>query len=90
MEAKSPSTKGSQRNKYDIIASVLRIARNGATKTRIMYYGNLSFQLRKEYLDTLIELGLVETDGEKGNIYRTTKKGLTYLSIFVALKKLLS
>jgi predicted transcriptional regulator len=45
----------------EIAAGILEIARNGSRKTRIMYLGNLSFDLLQKYLDMLVKLDLLES-----------------------------
>jgi len=75
---------------YDIFAKILKIARNGTGKTRIMYLANLSFESLEEYLKTLIELELIEPCGENGSVYKTSAKGMKYLSTFAMLRKTVS
>lgn len=63
----------------DIIADILRIARKGAKKTRIVYGANLNFKLLNEYLERLEEAGLITDDQEKRGMLKTTDKGRKYL-----------
>jgi len=63
----------------DIIADILRIARKGAKKTRIVYGANLNFKLLNEYLERLEEAGLITNDQEKRGMLKTTDKGRKYL-----------
>ena len=63
----------------DIIADILRIARKGAKKTRIVYGANLNFKLLNEYLERLEEAGLITNDSEKRGMLKTTDKGRKYL-----------
>jgi len=63
----------------DIIADILRIARKGAKKTRIVYGANLNFKLLNEYLEKLEEAGLITDDQEKRGMLKTTDKGRKYL-----------
>ena len=63
----------------DIIADILRIARKGAKKTRIVYGANLNFKLLNEYLERLREAGLITSDPEKRGMLKTTDKGRKYL-----------
>jgi len=71
----------------EIAAGILEIAKNGSRKTRIMYLGNLSFDLLQKYLDMLVKLGLLEirTGGER--VYVATEKGRAFLEDFNELQK---
>ena len=68
-----------RRSSVDIIADILRIARKGAKKTRIVYGANLNFKLLNEYLERLEEAGLITNDPEKRGTLKTTDKGRKYL-----------
>lgn len=68
-----------RRSNVDIIADILRIARKGAKKTRIVYGANLNFKLLNEYLERLEEAGLITDDQEKRGMLKTTDKGRKYL-----------
>jgi len=70
----------------DIVAEILRIAKNGARKTRIVYGANLNFKLLNEYLDRLEKLGLVARDLDETGIIRTTEKGESYLQYFEMIR----
>lgn len=70
-----------KRNREEIIASVLDTARYGATKTRIMYVGSLSFRQLQKYLNYTVEMRLISLDSKAGK-YLTTNKGLEYLKCF--------
>jgi predicted transcriptional regulator len=77
------------RNRMEIAASILEIAKYGSRKTRIMYLGNLSFDLLQKYLEMLVNLGLLQTRNEKGTerIYVATEKGRQFLEDFSELQK---
>jgi predicted transcriptional regulator len=68
-----------RRSNVDIIADILRIARKGAKKTRIVYGANLNFKLLNEYLERLREAGLITNDSERRGVLKTTDKGRKYL-----------
>ena len=72
----------------EIIATILRTAGNGTTKTKIMYESYLSFTQIKEYLSFLEKLDLIELD-EVNKKYKTTAKGVYFLRIFDELNQLL-
>jgi predicted transcriptional regulator len=75
------------RSRQDIAAAILHIAREGSIKTRIMYRAFLSYPQLKEYLDVLMENGLLAYDEEQGK-YHATQKGMQYLSMYKALDKM--
>jgi predicted transcriptional regulator len=82
-------SKRSYRNKIEITANILELAKHGSRKTRIMYLGNLSFDLVQKYLTQLEQLGMVEIKStDKGErIYNITPRGLEFLSDFYELQK---
>jgi predicted transcriptional regulator len=71
----------------EIAAGILDIARNGSRKTRIMYLGNLSFDLLQKYLGMLVKLGLLETRSGPEKTYVATEKGHRFLDDFNDLQK---
>ena len=71
----------------EIAASILDIAKNGSRKTRIMYLGNLSFDLLLKYVDLLINLGLMQIVDGPEKTYITTEKGRQFLADFQELQK---
>lgn len=77
---------GRYREKLQIIADILEIAREGARKTRIMYQANLSYRLLCSYLVKVLEAGLVE--GDDDDCYVLTSKGEAFLSKYAMYAKL--
>ena len=71
----------------EIAAGILEIAKNGSRKTRIMYLGNLSFDLLQKYLDMLVNLGLLEIRNGEERVYVATEKGRAFLEDFNELQK---
>lgn len=69
------------RSRTDIVSQILDAANGGATKTKIMYKGYLSYAQLKDYLATLLQNGLIE-HFEAENIYKTTAKGLAFLKAY--------
>ena len=65
----------------EITADILRVARNGARRTAIMYRANLSFEQLKRYLNSLVHAGLLKSDGPNGP-YRTAEAGLIFLKYY--------
>jgi len=75
-----------RRSHMEISADILRIAKAGARKTRIVYGANLNFKLLNEYLDKLERAGLIARELGKTEIIRTTEKGRKYLQQYENLK----
>lgn len=69
------------RSRTEILAQVLEAASGGATKTKIMYRAFLSYLQLKEYLQSLVENGLIEYSKTE-QVYRTTSKGHKFLKIY--------
>lgn len=69
------------RNKIEIIADILEVAREGAKKTHIIYRGNLSFKLANAYLKAVLKAGLIVLD-RKDRHYLLTEKGKMFLERF--------
>ena len=68
------------RNRTEIVGSILEAANGGVSKTKIMYFAFLSYGQLKEYLSILIENNLIEYL-EGAHTYKTTEKGLNLLKI---------
>lgn len=77
----------SRRSKIEIVAEILRIARNGAKKTRIVYGANLNFKILEEYLARLEKAGLITLSRNTDSLIMTTKKGVEYLQQFHSLRE---
>lgn len=69
------------RNKIEIIADILEVAREGAKKTHIIYRGNLSFKLANAYLKAVLKAGLIVLD-RRDRHYSLTEKGKMFLERF--------
>ena len=70
----------------DIYADVLRIAKDGVLKTRIVYGANLNFKIIKRYLKRLMERDLLVYSDK---IYSTTEMGLKFLEDYGNLTSML-
>jgi len=66
------------RDRLQIVADILSIAKNGAKKTRIMYQASLSYKLLCRYLKEVSDAGLVSF--EKEERYVLTARGKEFLS----------
>jgi len=75
-----------RRSNYEIVAHILRIAKKGAKKTRIVYGANLNFKMLQEYVARLEKAGLVTSYQNDGGLIETTEKGKEYLLKFYGLK----
>ena len=65
------------RSRTEIVAMILEAANGGATKTRIMYKGFLSYAQLREYVSVLIENNLLEyLEGSQN--YKTTEKRIEF------------
>jgi predicted transcriptional regulator len=69
------------RSRTEIIDSMLRSIRSGATKTHIMYRAYMSYAQLKEYLSLLQEKGLISFD-QKTQLYMLTEKGLRFMDAY--------
>ena len=73
------------------MAVILESANGGITKTKLLTRANLTSGQLRQYLDVLITKKLVVqlVDEEKKYMaYRTTEKGIRYLSIYSTLKSI--
>ena len=80
-----------RRDRLEIFADILEIAKGECLKTQIMYRANLSFAQLNEYLAFMIKMGFLEVnkDNEK-RIYRTTNRGFKYLESYEEISSLLT
>jgi len=79
--------KRSYRGQIEITANILEVAKSGSRKTRIMYLGNLSFDLTQKYLKQLKESQLIEVKENNGQMYKLTPKGEQFLADYYELQK---
>jgi predicted transcriptional regulator len=89
----SISKNTSNRDRIDIITSILDAANGGATRRRILLLSGLSSNQFKRYLSLLIENDYIRMEIQersKGTaIYRTTDKGIALLRIYERIRDLL-
>lgn len=73
---------GKHRSRLKILAKILSVVNDneGAKKTQIMYQAYLSYKLLVQYLNDVLEAGLVVS--ENGSTYELTPKGQLFLSKF--------
>ena len=87
------STFQKKRNDIDIMADILKKAKKGAGKTRLMYYCNLSFSQIESYLNFLLEIELIAihpAEQKNRKSYQTTIRGLKFLDTYSQLKMLMT
>ena len=77
------------RTRLDIMATILRVAMRGASRTRLMYGAYLSYAQLKDYISFLQDKELLVYD-ESMHIYRLTEKALKFLSVYDEFNDLLS
>jgi predicted transcriptional regulator len=75
------------RSRIQIAANILEIAKEGSRKTKIMYLGNLSFDLLQKYLEMLVNYELLEVHGGPDKGYIATEKGKQFLEDYYELQK---
>lgn len=79
-----------RRDRLQIIAEILEIAKNGSLKTQIMYRANLSFAQLNEYLGLLLDVELLQESVENGKtMFKITEKGVEYMQNYCKIKGLL-
>lgn len=71
-----------RRSRYDIIAEILSVARDGARVTRIMHKSNLDFRQKERYLSSLLGAGLVRVRANSPLVYETTELGARWLESY--------
>jgi predicted transcriptional regulator len=79
-----------KRSRDKIISQILDICVDGATKTRIVYLGNLNFKTAEPYLKFLVKKGFLVKGKESRAVYTTSKKGTDLLETFKAIQAFLS
>ena len=82
-----------RRDRHDIIAEILRTAKEGKIKTHIMYKAKMSYSQVNEYLPLLVSKGFLENPeiakiGQRATIYKTTPKGLEFMESLKYIDKL--
>jgi predicted transcriptional regulator len=76
-----------RRSNLEIVAEILKIAKKGAKKTRIVYGANMNFKMLDDYLEKLSKAGLIANSENNGGLIKTTEKGVEYLQQFYSLQE---
>jgi predicted transcriptional regulator len=72
--------KPKRRDKLIIMMDILNISKKQTSKTRIMSKANLSYSQLNEYIDFLVNHGLLEVLISGGKVcYKVTKKGTQFI-----------
>jgi len=84
-----------RRDRHDIIAEILRTAKEGKIKTHIMYKARLSYAQINEYIPALVANGFLENTTIRlkkypKKVFKTSQKGLKFLESFESMNKLWS
>jgi len=74
------------RDKFDIIADILQIAKKNPKKTQIMYQANLSYKVFKKYLTEIVSATLVSYMADE-RCYTLTDKGKNFLILYYEYSK---
>ena len=77
---------GQRRTSMEITAEILKIARKGARKTRVVYGANINFKILEKYLRRLIGAGLLVKQHYERVILKTSEKGEEFLKKYTSLK----
>ena len=76
-----------KRNNYDIFADILRVSKDGAKKTHLVYQANLNFNIVKRYMGEPLENELLEQNGDR---FYQTEKGARFIKQYEELLSPLS
>ena len=83
----------SRRSTFDIISTILITAKQGETKTRIMYTCNLNYEQLKYYIQFLLKMEFLDkqlsTDKKKKTL-KSTPKGLKFLRKYTEIQTLMN
>ncbi|MCW4045323.1 MAG: winged helix-turn-helix domain-containing protein [Candidatus Bathyarchaeota archaeon] len=77
---------GVYRNRWDIIADILRVASGNAKKTQIMFQANLSYSVLQKYLAGMTSASLISYE-DNTQCYVLTDKGSAFLEAYQEYSK---
>jgi len=80
---------GTRRNGMEILVNILKEARVGISKTRLVYRTNMNFFAIRRHMDFLIQKGLLNVEYSSIQLYTTTQRGLEFLDEFDKIKETL-
>ena len=84
-----------RRDRHDIVAEILKTAREGRIKTHIMYKAKLSYSQINAYLQLLLDKGFLENNTvmrkrQTITLYKTTPKGVYFIENIDTVNQMLS
>lgn len=88
-ESSDIALKTKERNEFDVVANILRLAARGSKKEEIMIGCNLGTEACERYLLALVQLKLLDVEEKNGNSYQTSGRGLELLRFYHGLRWLL-
>ena len=81
-----------QRSQWDIMASILQLAKSPDSKTHIMYGANLSYKQLEKYLKLLLDGGFLRVIEERRSrmmkLFVITDDGVSFLETYRVLKEI--
>ncbi|MFQ6064142.1 MAG: winged helix-turn-helix domain-containing protein [Candidatus Bathyarchaeia archaeon] len=77
------------RNEFDVIADILRMAISGSKESEIIAKCSLDRKLLEKYMPTLMVLNLISVEKKREKFYRLTGRGLEFLRFYHGLRWLL-
>ncbi len=78
------------RDRIDIISSVIDSTNGGASRRRILLRTGLSSTQFKRYVAFLVQSGYIEVEEDnRQKIYRATEKGIALLQVYNNIRELL-
>ncbi len=78
------------RSRLGVIAAILRVVSGReASKTRIMYGAYVSYAQIREYMPTMLEIGLLKASNEQQSLYRIKERGLRFLELYDGLNEMI-
>jgi predicted transcriptional regulator len=80
----------SNRDSFEIAASILKAARYGAAKSEIMDAASISYDQLCRYLDLLTATKMVEALSEDGKLYHMTMNGRRFLDSYARMSILIN
>ncbi len=77
----NPLLMGKNRSRTEIIATIITLAQNGVSRSKIKEKAHLNSRQFKRYLEELTKLGLIEVNTVNGRkVYITSQRGNEYLN----------
>ncbi|MEP0824154.1 MAG: hypothetical protein HRF40_01570 [Nitrososphaera sp.] len=86
----APNAPTHNRDRIDIISSIIDSTNGGSSRRRILLTTGLSSTQFKRYLSLLVQSGYIEVvEDNRQKIYRATEKGIALLNVYNNIKELL-